>query len=56
MLNQVNTRGVDETPIFCRGRRMKHVGQSASHLGAGRSTADDHEVQRALLDELGLAI
>ena len=35
---------------------MKQIGQGAGHLGARRSTADDHDVQRALLDQLRLAI
>ena len=56
MLNQVDVGGFDETFIFCRGHRMKHVGHGSGHLGARRSAAHDHDVQRALLDELGFAI
>jgi len=35
---------------------MKQIGQGAGHLGARRPTADDHDVQRSLLDQPGLAI
>src|SRR5215469_10559558 len=56
MLHQVDVGGFSETFTLCRQCRMNRVRQGARHLSARRSTADDHDVQRTLLDELGLAI
>src|SRR5262249_9201171 len=35
---------------------MNHVRQAPGDLGAGRSAADDYEIQRALIDERSVAI
>src|SRR5215469_7227952 len=35
---------------------MNHVRQAAGHLGARSAPADDHEVQCALVNQLGIAV
>ena len=40
----------------CRDHPVEHVGERAGGLHAGGAGADDHEVQRALVDELRVAI
>ena len=42
-----------EVAVDGRNRDVEHVGDRAGDLDAGRPPADDHEVERSALDELG---
>src|SRR6186997_298684 len=52
MINKVHLSRVYERFVTLRDHVSKRLGQRACGFYAGRTAADDHEVQCALLDEL----
>ena len=58
MVDQVDASvaGVDPGRGTRRAGHVDHVGHRACDLDAGRAAADDHEVERARVDERAVAV
>ena len=55
VIDEVDARAIDlEGVVSLRHHLVHEVGERSRGLDSGRACADDHEVQRALVDELRL--